>query len=96
MKTDRTQDGRFAVGNCGGPGRPPRHVETEYLAVTLAACSVQDWREIISKAVQAAKGGDDKARLFLASYILGTPKAPARLWTGAMREQEREADFPYL
>ena len=96
MKTDRNRNGTFAVGNPGGPGRPPRHVETEYLAATLAACSVQDWREIISKAVQAAKGGDDKARLFLANYILGTPKAPARLWTGAMREKEMEGDIPFL
>jgi hypothetical protein len=39
----------------------------------LAGCTPEDWREIVGKAVEAAKGGDAKAREWLARYLVGTP-----------------------
>lgn len=67
----RDRNGRFEQGTSGGPGRPPRQTETDYLRATLAACSLEDWREIVVKAVYDAKRGNPKARDFLARYLLG-------------------------
>ena len=33
---DRDDNGRFAQGNNGGPGRPKHHIEVEYMASVLA------------------------------------------------------------
>ena len=71
--TDRTADGRFAQGNPGGPGRPSRQTEREYLRAMLAACTPEDWREIVARAVEDAKEGDPKAREWLARYLVGAP-----------------------
>ena len=73
--TDRTANGRFAQGNPGGPGRPPRQTEREYLRAMLAACTPDDWREIVGQVVEDAKGGDPKAREWLARYLVGAPTA---------------------
>ncbi len=67
----RTQQGRFAVGNPGGPGRPRRAVEREYLAALSESVSLDDWREIVRAAVAAAKQGDAKARDWLCRYLVG-------------------------
>jgi hypothetical protein len=67
----RDGNGRFEPGNSGGPGRPPRQTEAAYLRITTAACSLEDWREIVTKAVVDAKTGNAKAREFLARYVLG-------------------------
>jgi hypothetical protein len=71
--TDRTADGRFAPGNSGGPGRPPRQTEREYLRAMMAACTPEDWEEIVERTVQDAKEGDPKAREWLARYLVGMP-----------------------
>jgi len=56
MSTDgRTDNGRFAPGNPGGPGRPRRAIESEYLATLGDAVSLDDWREIVTRAVSDAK-----------------------------------------
>jgi hypothetical protein len=68
----RNARGRFGVGNSGGPGRPPRQTEATYLRATAAACSLADWKEIVTRAVADAKTGDAKAREFLARYVLGS------------------------
>lgn len=65
----------FQPGNPGGPGRPRRQTEAAYLEVVLGACSLDDWREIVSTAVAEAKGGDPKSREWLAKYLIGTPEA---------------------
>jgi hypothetical protein len=41
--------------------------------------SLDDWREVVTGAVQAAKGGDSQARNWLGQYLVGRPdsKAPA-------------------
>ena len=68
--SDRTPKGTFAQGNKGGPGRPRRAVEADYLAVLSEAVPLDTWREIVSTAVTHAKTGDDKARAFERAQML--------------------------
>ena len=75
MKSGRDDKGKFAAGNVGGPGRPPRATERDYLVALSESCSTNDWQEIVSKAVDDAKGGDAKARAWLAGYLVGEPGA---------------------
>lgn len=67
----RDDAGRFAAGNPGGPGRPRRTIEREYLAVLGSAVSLDDWREVVARAVADAQAGDAAARNWLAKYLLG-------------------------
>src|SRR6516225_4348255 len=67
----RNRQGQFALGNPGGPGRPRRAVEREYLAALSEAVSLDDWREIVKATAEAAKKGDGKARNWLTRYLLG-------------------------
>jgi hypothetical protein len=69
----RTVGGQFAEGNPGGPGRPRRAIERDYLAALSDACGPETWREIVERAVADAKNGDAKAREWLAHYLLGIP-----------------------
>lgn len=68
--------GRFATGNCGGPGRPRRPVEQQFLAVVTEECNLSDWREIVQKAVSMAKAGDHKSRDWLARHLIGREPQP--------------------
>ncbi len=70
---DRNANGTFANGNAGGPGRPPRQTEREYLRATLDGCSLDDWAAIVSRAVADAKAGDATVRAWLGRYLVGTP-----------------------
>lgn len=85
----RDGQGRFAPGNGGGPGRPRRDVESRYMAALGDSVSLNDWREIVCRAVQDAKDGDSKSRDWLARFLLGS--APPTLLSIAAEEQ-READ----
>ena len=69
--SSRNLDGTFALGNPGGPGRPRRAVEREYLAALAEAVSPADWRAIVARAVADAKGGNPKAREWLSKHLLG-------------------------
>ncbi|MFH0802630.1 MAG: hypothetical protein V2A78_09655 [bacterium] len=71
-KNDRDGRGRFGPGNKGGPGRPPRADEREYLTTLFCVCPLETWQAICEKAVEAAKAGDKEARKFLAGYLLPT------------------------
>ena len=71
VANDRNLNGTFAPGNPGGPGRPRQPVERQYLAALVEAVSPADWRAIVGKAVADAKGGNPKAREWLAKYLLG-------------------------
>jgi hypothetical protein len=75
----RHKNGQFSEGNSGGPGRPPRRVEAEYLKVTMRTCSLEDWAAIVKRAVLDAKKGDGRARDWLGKYLLGNAavKAPS-------------------
>ncbi len=87
METTRHCNGRFAKGNPGGPGRPRRTVEREYLATLADAVSLDDWRQIVGRAVVDAKDGDAKARDWLTRYLLGPE--PMTLTDLAGRERRR-------
>jgi hypothetical protein len=72
----RQSNGRFAVGNSGGPGRPRRAVELEYLAVLADAVPPGQWRKIVARAVKDALAGDSKARRWLGEHLLGRQREP--------------------
>ena len=67
----RDAKGRFTKNNPGGPGRPSLKIEREYMEALTSVVSLEDWRAIVRFAVEQAKKGDDKARLWLAKYCLG-------------------------
>jgi len=69
--SERDGNGRFAKGNSGGPGRPRREIEADYLIALNDAVSLADWGEVVSKALEDAKAGDGKARAWLAKYLIG-------------------------
>ena len=69
--TDRASNGRFLKGHTGGPGRPRRAVEQEYLAKLNATVTLEVWQQIVERAVQDAKNGDAKAREWIAKYLIG-------------------------
>jgi hypothetical protein len=75
-KAAHDERGRFTAGNPGGPGRPPRPVEREYLRALNEAVSLEDWQAVVRAAVTQAKEGDGKAREWLARYLLGTDPPP--------------------
>ncbi|RPJ40141.1 MAG: hypothetical protein EHM35_00615 [Planctomycetaceae bacterium] len=70
----RSSGGQWLPGQTGNKrGRLPREREHEFLDVTIAAVSKEQWKEIITKAAEQALAGDSVARKFLAEYILGQP-----------------------
>ena len=54
-----------------------RRTETDYMNVLLDAVPVDDWRDVVTAAVAAAKASDAGARLWLAQYLIGRPGATA-------------------
>jgi len=68
----RNGNGTFALGNPGGPGRPPRPTERSYLVALAAAVPLEVWGQIVDRAVADALAGDAKAREWLAKYLLGS------------------------
>ena len=82
MKRDK--NGQFAQGNSGGPGRPRRAIEREYLAVVGDKVTLEDWGKVVSRALDDAKNGDPRARDWLAKYVIGAE--PQSLRTLAVDE----------
>jgi hypothetical protein len=82
MKNGRDRRGQFAAGNPGGPGRPRRATEAEYLQALSQVVSVEDLRAIARRAVADAKRGNARARDWLSKYLLGDPVPKARPGTG--------------
>lgn len=71
---ERDQHGRFVNGISGNPnGRPAKKREERFLEVTLEACTFEDWRRVVTKAVELAKRGDATARKWLSDYLIGPP-----------------------
>ena len=93
----RDAKGRFAYGHPGGPGRPRRAVEQDYLHTLSAACPPQRLAGIIATLVAAAERGDQSATQILLRYLIGTPSAAPTLTQMAIAEManmdpaEREA-----
>jgi len=83
----RDSKGRFAKGNAGGPGRPKRDFEREYLAQMTANCTLSQFAKIVKKAAEQAIAGDHRARQWLSQYLLPDPQT--------MREMA-EPDHPAI
>ena len=54
-----------------------RRTEADYMGTMLDAVTLEDWRDVVQGALQAAKGGDPQARSWLAQYLVGRPEAKA-------------------
>lgn len=72
---DRDHMGRFAVGNGGGPGRPKREAEEDYLQTLSERVPLALWAEIVDRAASDAAAGDAKARDWLSKYLMPQPGA---------------------
>src|SRR5262249_43172429 len=83
MSTDRDPNGRFLPGHPGGPGRPRRAVEADYLAALSEAVPPEAWKRIVARAVEDAEKGDAKARDWLAAYLVGKPAGDGLLMLAA-------------
>lgn len=87
---NRANNGKFAKGNSGGPGRPRRAVEADYLRALTDVCPPGVWHEIVAKAVDDARSGDARAREWLAGYLVGRADQKADdLLSLAMRELDQ-------
>ena len=55
--------------------------EGDYMSTLLDSVTLDDWEEVVSSALSAAKRGDAQARAWLAQYLVGKPagKAPTPL-----------------
>jgi hypothetical protein len=69
----RGKGGRYAKGNPGGPGRPRRAIELDYLRTLSERVTLPRWAKIVDAAIELAEAGDDKARSWLSSYALRRP-----------------------
>jgi hypothetical protein len=85
VSRDRAANGRFARGNAGGPGRPRRAIEADYLAALAEAVPLPEWRKIVGKAVEQARSGDHVARKWLSEYLAGPPSADRLLSLAAAK-----------
>ena len=65
--------GRFVKGNTAARGQQPR-----LRRVMGKEASDDDMREIVRTAIKQAKKGDNRARTFLASYLIGKPRVAKR------------------
>ena len=71
---ERDKNGRFLKGSSGNDkGRPKKEREDRYYEIMRSTVSYEDWEKIIKRAAQQAIGGDDRARKFLAEYLIGKP-----------------------
>jgi hypothetical protein len=93
-QSTRTDRGRFARGNPGGPGRPRRQTEAAYLRVMMDACPLDAWEEVVRSAVDAAKAGDHQARQWLTRYLVGEAEATAPRPTAVIIEELLGRDGP--
>ena len=70
MVAQRDSRGRFLPGHSGGPGRPPREVEADYLHTMSQVATLDAWRDICERAVEDARNGDAKAREWLSRHLV--------------------------
>jgi hypothetical protein len=58
-----------------------RRTEGDYMSTLLDTVTLEDWQDVVSSTLAAAKQGDAQARTWLAQYLVGKPagKAPTPL-----------------
>ena len=69
----RNANGRFAVGNPGGPGNPHGKKQAQLRAALYGAVSLADVRAIAKVLVKQAREGDLDAVELLLDRLLGKP-----------------------
>ena len=70
----RDGKGRFTKGNPGGPGRPARATEEEYLLALRDTIPLERWQRMIEKiADHIEETGSIRAFVALADRMLGKP-----------------------
>jgi hypothetical protein len=84
----RHGNGRFAAGNPGGPGRPRRAAEQDYLIAVSEAISPERFRKIAERAADAAEKGDAKARQWVTDVLLGRRATTSMALTATEEVQE--------
>jgi hypothetical protein len=82
----RDAKGRFTYGHPGGPGRPRRAVEQDYLHIVSAVCPPDRLAAIVENLVTAAERGDQTAIQLLLKYLVGTASAAPTLTQMAISE----------
>jgi hypothetical protein len=69
----RSEKGRFAAGNKGGPGNPYARRVAVLRAALLEAVTPADMKAIVAKLVRKAKSGDIRAAREIIERTLGKP-----------------------
>lgn len=105
MAKNHDKAGQFKEGNqaAKGHGRP-RKPAPEYLAAVADELSLDSWRKIIGKAIEAAIDGDHRARSWITTMFLDAEKMAAEIRSSDLVETmssafsaSREAEpTPYL
>lgn len=54
-----------------------RRTQHDYMGALLDAVTLDDWREVVTGALTAAKAGDAASRAWLAQYLVGKPALEA-------------------
>jgi hypothetical protein len=72
-----------------------RRTEGDYMSTLLETVTLEDWEDVVSSALAAAKHGDAPARAWLAQYLVGKPagKAPTPL---TVVVQQLNSDNPLI
>ena len=60
----RGDQGKFAKGSSGGPGRMPVRIAHEYLSVFLGRCTLDRWAEVVDLALEDATSDNVAARRY--------------------------------
>jgi hypothetical protein len=84
LNGQRDGNGRFTAGCPGGPGRPRRATELDYLIAVTEVVPPERLRRIAERAAADAEKGDAQARRWLSEYLLG--RQPESLTTLAAIE----------
>ena len=64
----------FKKGVSGNPaGRAPKAREERYSEILISSVTFEVWEQIVKKAAEQAKKGDQAARKWLSDYLVGPP-----------------------
>lgn len=94
MRDKRKSNGQFAVGHSGGPGRPRRSTEMQYLATLGEIVTIDAWEKICTRAVEDAAKGDSTARSWIAKYVLGDVQIRLGEIDAPATSREKEVEIP--
>ncbi len=51
--------------------------QDDYMSILLDTVTADDWRDVVTGALQLAKSGDPQARAWLGQYLVGRPESKA-------------------